>query len=306
MTKTSPLQQLLDRHAHRVEKAAVEVDEDVAGVEPVVVQTLGQEAKHALAVELVGLLVPGDAEVPRQHEHQREQQPREQAIGPVEGSRARRHGQRSYSVSGARGRACVARATAVRHTRRVSVSRTTRRILLAEWLPAAALAVAAASGYAAASRLVDPGLAQPSAANVWFDSDLPYRLEVMVRPGGWENGGAHPLFPALGHLLLAGAQALTGQADPLRAAGLAGVGVGGLFAGISLRPLPPDGPRASRRDPLRRHRRPELGIPLLVPGSRELRPGRDRSGAGPARGRRLAARPSRRWPRPASRAGRAC
>ena len=72
----------------------------------------------------------------------------------------------------------------------------------------------------------------PAAANVWFDSDLPYRLEVMVRPGGWENGGAHPLFPALGHLLLAGATAVTGQADPLRAAGLAGSALGGLFAGI--------------------------------------------------------------------------
>ena len=109
------------------------------------------------------------------------------------------------------------------------MSRTTRRILLAEWLPAAALAVAAASGYAAASRLVDPRLAQPLAANVWFDSDLPYRLEVMVQPGGWENGGAHPLFPTLGHLLLVLAQALTGEADSLRAAGLAGAGVGGLF-----------------------------------------------------------------------------
>ena len=94
------------------------------------------------------------------------------------------------------------------------------------------MAFAAAVACLAASRLVDPGLAHSSAANVWFDSDLPYRLEVMVRPGGWENGGAHPLFPSLGHLLLAGATALTGQADPLRAAGLAGSAVGGLFAGI--------------------------------------------------------------------------
>ena len=103
---------------------------------------------------------------------------------------------------------------------------------LGDWLLACAVAFAAAAVCLAAARLVDPGLAQPAAANVWFDSDLPYRLEVMVRPGGWENGGAHPLFPSLGHLLLAGATALTGQADPLRAAGLAGSAVGGLFAGI--------------------------------------------------------------------------
>ncbi|HYN01753.1 MAG TPA: hypothetical protein VE359_04865 [Vicinamibacteria bacterium] len=103
---------------------------------------------------------------------------------------------------------------------------------LGDWLLACAVAFAAALACLAASRLVDPGLAQSAAANVWFDSDLPYRLEVMVRPGGWENGGAHPLFPSLGHLLLAGATALTGQADPLRAAGLAGSAVGGLFAGI--------------------------------------------------------------------------
>ena len=94
------------------------------------------------------------------------------------------------------------------------------------------MAFSAAVACLAASRLVDPGLAHPSAANVWFDSDLPYRLEVMVRQGGWENGGAHPLFPTLGHLMLAGATALTGQADPLSAAGLAGSALGGLFAGI--------------------------------------------------------------------------
>ncbi len=107
-----------------------------------------------------------------------------------------------------------------------------RRTATGEWVQACGIALGAAACCLAASRLVDPGLAQPSAANVWFDSDLPYRLEVMVRPGGWENGGAHPLFPTLGHLLLAGAQALTGQEDPLRAAGLAGSALGGLFAGI--------------------------------------------------------------------------
>ena len=54
----------------------------------------------------------------------------------------------------------------------------------------------------------------------------------MIHPGGWENGGAHPLFPTLGHLMLAGATAVTRQADPLRAAGVAGSALGGLFAGI--------------------------------------------------------------------------
>jgi len=51
----------------------------------------------------------------------------------------------------------------------------------------------------------------------------------MLRPGGWDNGGAHPLFPALGHLLLKGALALTAETDALRAAGIAGAAVGGLF-----------------------------------------------------------------------------
>ncbi len=73
-------------------------------------------------------------------------------------------------------------------------------------LLACAVGLGAAAACLAASRLVDPGLANSAAANVWFDSDLPYRLEVMVHPGGWENGGAHPLFPTLGHLLLASAQ----------------------------------------------------------------------------------------------------
>jgi hypothetical protein len=107
-----------------------------------------------------------------------------------------------------------------------------RREALAEWVPAAALAALAALGYLAASRLVDPRLQQPAAANVWFDSDLPYRLEAMLRPGGWDNGGAHPLFPALGHLLLVGAMALTAETDPLRAAGIAGAAVGGLFGAV--------------------------------------------------------------------------
>jgi hypothetical protein len=104
-----------------------------------------------------------------------------------------------------------------------------RREALAEWIPPIALAALAALAYLAASRLVDPRLAQPAAANVWFDSDLPYRLEAMERPGGWDNGGAHPLFPTLAHLLLAGTMALTANTDPLRAAGIAGAAVGGLF-----------------------------------------------------------------------------
>jgi hypothetical protein len=107
-----------------------------------------------------------------------------------------------------------------------------KRPALGEWILACAVAFGAAAACLAASRLVDPGLASPSAANLWFDSDLPYRLEVMVRPGGWDNGGAHPLFPTLGHLLLAAATALTRQADPLRAAGVAGSALGGLFSGI--------------------------------------------------------------------------
>jgi hypothetical protein len=104
------------------------------------------------------------------------------------------------------------------------------RLALGDAIPACAVALAATAACLLASRLVEPGLAHPSAANVWFDSDLPYRLEVMVHPGGWENGGAHPLFPTFGHLMLAGAKALTGQADPLRAAGLAGSALAGLFA----------------------------------------------------------------------------
>jgi hypothetical protein len=103
---------------------------------------------------------------------------------------------------------------------------------LAEWLPAALLAVLASIAYLATSRLLDPRLGEPAAANVWFDSDVPYRLEVMQRPGGWEYGGAHPLFPTLGHLLLEAALALTPERDPLRAAGIGGAALGGLFVAL--------------------------------------------------------------------------
>ena len=102
-----------------------------------------------------------------------------------------------------------------------------------EWLPALALGMLSALGYQAASRLIDTRLAQPAAANVWFDSDIPYRLEVMRHPGGWHNGGAHPLFPTLGHAALATATALTGEGDPLRAAGTAGAAVGGVFVALT-------------------------------------------------------------------------
>lgn len=101
-----------------------------------------------------------------------------------------------------------------------------------DWPTALALGILAALGYVAASRLVDPRLAQPPTSNVWFDSDIPYRLEVMLHPGGWHNGGAHPLFPTLGHWSLATARTLTRESDPMRAAGSAGAGVGGLFVAL--------------------------------------------------------------------------
>jgi hypothetical protein len=92
-----------------------------------------------------------------------------------------------------------------------------------------ALALAAAAVYVAASRSIEPALADPRTANVWFDSDLPYRLEAIRHPGGWENGGAHPLFPTLGHLLYRAAALAQRGAEPIRTAGLAGAVAGGLF-----------------------------------------------------------------------------
>lgn len=105
---------------------------------------------------------------------------------------------------------------------------------LARWLkgdaaPGVALALAAVAFYFTASRAIDPALADPRTANVWFDSDVPYRLEVIRHPGGWENGGAHPLFPTLGHFLFRAAALASGVAEPIRTAGLAGAVAGGLF-----------------------------------------------------------------------------
>lgn len=95
-----------------------------------------------------------------------------------------------------------------------------------------ALALLAAVLCLAAARRIDPRLAAPQTANVWFGSDIPYRLEVMRTPGGWDNGGAHPLFPSIGHLLLVTAGRLSGRADPMRAAGIAGALAAGLLVAV--------------------------------------------------------------------------
>ncbi len=82
--------ELLGRDANGVEEAPVQVDLQLVSTrpEPVVVLPRGEEAIHPLSVELVGLLVPGHAEVAREHEHQREQQHREQPVPPDERARA--------------------------------------------------------------------------------------------------------------------------------------------------------------------------------------------------------------------------
>jgi hypothetical protein len=107
------------------------------------------------------------------------------------------------------------------------------RVAVSNVLTAAVLGLLAADLYFAASQRLDKRLASPQAANLWFGSDIPYRLEVMRQPGGWENGGAHPLFPSIGHLFLRTAALVSGQSDPMRQAGLAGGLAGGLFIAIS-------------------------------------------------------------------------
>ncbi len=111
-------------------------------------------------------------------------------------------------------------------------------------LQGVALALLAVVLCLAAAGRIDPRLAAPQTANVWFGSDVPYRLEVMRTPGGWDNGGAHPLFPSIGHLLLVAAGRLSGRTDPMRAAGIAGslaagVVVAVLFALFRRMRLPP-------------------------------------------------------------------
>jgi hypothetical protein len=99
-------------------------------------------------------------------------------------------------------------------------------------LVALALALLAGAIVLAASRQLDPRLANPLAGDVWFASDIPYRLEVMRAPGGWENGGAHPLFPSIGHAFLAATAPFTRGTDPMRKAAAAGALAAGLFAAV--------------------------------------------------------------------------
>ena len=111
----------------------------------------------------------------------------------------------------------------------------TRRLPWAPWVTSlihlSALAAVSAAGYFAASLHLDPRLAEPRAANVWFDSDLPYRLETMVRPeGGMHHGGAHPLFPTVARALMAVSGTLAaGPSEPLLQAKVAMALAGGLW-----------------------------------------------------------------------------
>jgi hypothetical protein len=113
-----------------------------------------------------------------------------------------------------------------------AVERPRLRPALADVLRAGTLALLAAGLCLAASRRIDERLASPQAANVWFGSDIPYRLDVMKTPGGWDNGGAHPLFPSIGHLLLVGSGLLSRRGDPMRVAGLAGSFAAALFVAV--------------------------------------------------------------------------
>jgi hypothetical protein len=113
-----------------------------------------------------------------------------------------------------------------------------RRLLSAPWvvslMQASALAAVSAAVYLAAGLHLDPRLAEPRAANVWFDSDLPYRLETMLHPdGGMHHGGAHPLFPTIARVLMALAGAFTvGALEPLLQAKVATALAGGLWVAL--------------------------------------------------------------------------
>ena len=99
-------------------------------------------------------------------------------------------------------------------------------------LVALALAALAAACCLGASRTLDARLADPKAGDVWFASDIPYRLEAMLQPGGWENGGAHPLFPSIGHALVVLTAPFARGASPMRKAALAGAVAAAAFAAV--------------------------------------------------------------------------
>ena len=103
---------------------------------------------------------------------------------------------------------------------------------LTDALLAVALGLLAGAIVLSASRQIDQRLANPLAGDVWFASDIPYRLDVMREPGGWENGGAHPLFPSVGHALLAVTAPLARGSDPMRKAAVAGALAAGLFVAV--------------------------------------------------------------------------
>lgn len=104
-------------------------------------------------------------------------------------------------------------------------------------LPDAATALAAAvvAGFALPwlGAPLSADLANPQASNVWFDADLPYRLEVMIAGGGWATGGAHPLFPGVAHLMLAVATRLVHAGDAWTNARAAAGMTGGVWLALT-------------------------------------------------------------------------
>jgi hypothetical protein len=104
--------------------------------------------------------------------------------------------------------------------------------LLKDAILAFVLGLLAAAVVVAAGRQIDPRLGNPLAGDVWFASDIPYRLEVMREPGGWDNGGAHPLFPSIGHALLVATAPLSRGHEPMRRAAVAGALAAGVFAAV--------------------------------------------------------------------------